>query len=114
MAARRAVRTLMPPHASGVAAILPQGLRRRKARQVLRASDAHGTRRDEDQELLPIVGIGVVLEGPAEDGDVAEERDATVVPVEHVAEYAAEDEGLAVLDEDVRLRLAALLVRDAV
>src|SRR3989442_13425610 len=92
------------------ATLHPQPVRGRQRRRA-RGDDA---RRDEDEQLLVVIGALQALEEPAQHGNTLQVRQARLALVEGVAEDAAQHHGLAVLDEDVRGRLAADLVRDAV
>ena len=62
-------------------------------------------RREERHELTADLEIRPLLEGPAEDRDVTEQRHLTVW-VDSLLGHAADHEPLALLDEDLRLGLA--------
>src|SRR5207247_8402211 len=90
--------------------LLPEALGRRQGDRTGR----HDLRREEDEELLVVMAAQDALEEPAERRDAAQERQARLGVVRRVAIDAAEHDRLAVLDQHVRVGLAAHLVRDVV
>src|SRR3989454_9477852 len=92
-----------------LATLHPQPVRGRQRRRA-RGDDA---RRDEDEQLLVVIRGLQALEEPTQHGNTPQVRQARLALVEGVAEDATQHHGLAVLDEDVRGRLAADLVWDA-
>ena len=64
--------------------------------------------RDEDQQVALGPGIEVLLEGVADDRDIAEDRDLVVGLGHFVLEQAADGERIAALDEHGGLDVAGI------
>src|SRR5215472_8034374 len=79
------------------------------ARGALAADDRRG---HEYHELAPRLADLLLLEEPAKDGDVAEDRDLAHGVAREILGDSADDKPVALLDQDLGLRLALVDDRD--
>src|SRR6266508_2523101 len=91
--------------------VLPGG-NRSQADARASLSDDEG-RGDEDDELAAGLAVLLLLEEPADDGDIAEDRHLAHVRGRQPLGDAADDEAVAVFDQDLGLRLTLVDDRHA-
>src|SRR5690349_23184884 len=110
-------RAASQPRAPAMSAILPRQVRTTRSRGIERSWSLPGAgrhqvvdnvRRDQDQQIAPLLRLGAEAEQLADDRQVYKKRDSRLGYSDRGHREAADDRGFAVVNEDLVVRLLRL------